>query len=222
MVTLTTVSSENAIAESLISKWATSEDYAHVAPRQIHSRRRDSLLARAALRALLAHVTGADGWHIDVDVNGKPYASTSTGVAGPYISLSHTQGLVACVISKMSPIGVDVEYWRVRDFEKLADYAYGPSEREEVAREGVSAFYRIWTLREAMAKAVGAGVMKAFNGRDCIMDAESSAPDYWIMNKWRLLYRRIQESYSLAIALNNAEGDWSEKSIAWIDATKIL
>jgi len=222
MVIITTVSSENATAESLISKWATSEDCARAKLRQNNSRRQDSLLARAALRALLAHVTGVDDWRINVGINGKPHVLTPTGIAGPYISLSHTQGLVACAVSETSSIGVDVEYWRTRDFMALADYAYGPGEREEVARDGMSAFYRIWTLREAMAKAMGVGVMKTFNGQDCIVSAKIPASDCWIMDGWKLFYKRLQKSYSLAVALTNAEDNWSEKSVTWVDVTIML
>jgi 4'-phosphopantetheinyl transferase len=219
MVTLTTVSSESANAKLLISKWATAEDLAQANLRRNKKKRHNSLLARATLRALLAHVTETGDWQIQPDSHGKPHVFTPTGVTAPHISLSHTQGLVACAVSRDNPLGIDVEHWRVRDFMALANYAFGPREQEEVAREGISAFYRIWTLREAIAKASGTGLFATLDGHDYV----ANAPTYgcFTIKAWQLFYCSLQTNYSLAVA-SKGNNVWTDASLVLADATAII
>jgi phosphopantetheinyl transferase len=219
MVTLTTAPSQSGIAKSLIAKWATSDDYAQAKTRQSKTRQHDYLLARATLRALLTHITGTGDWRICPDARGKPQISSIAGIAGPHISLSHTQGLVACAVSETNPVGVDVEYWRARDFMALADYAFGPREREEVAHDGISAFYRIWTLREALSKASGIGLMATLDGNDCVADFPGSS--YWATKDWQLFYVSPQANYSFAMATKD-ESIWSKASLTWVDAMSMV
>jgi phosphopantetheinyl transferase len=214
MLTLTTVSSESADAKLLIAKWATAEDHAQVNLRRNKTKRHNALLARATLRALLAHVTETSDWQIQPNSNGKPYVFTPTGITAPYISLSHTEGLVACAISHDSPLGIDIEHWRVRDFTALANYAFGPREQEEVARDGVSAFYRIWTLREAIAKASGTGLFASLDGHDCVADSPKS--ECFTSGAWQLFCCSPQINYSLAIASKFA-GMWSDDALSFVD-----
>lgn len=217
MVTLTTVSGKNATAELLISKWASSDDYARAEIMQSLLRRQEILLGRAALRALLAHTTGSKDWHIGVDTNGKPYTHSRTGNAGPHISLSHTKGLVACAVSEINPVGIDVEYWRKRDYTALADYAFGPDECEAVAKNGHAAFYRIWTLREAIAKMSGLGVMAGFDGHDCMPGKAEMG--FWTRPPWQMYYVSPQPNYSLALA-TQGQTTWSAAAVQSVDLTK--
>ncbi len=218
MVTLTTVSSESPIAKSLIHRWATPEDRAQAKLRRSDARQYEFLLTRATLRALLTSVTGIGDWRIYPDAKGKPQTLSPTGKTGPHISLSHTRGLVACAVSETGPIGVDVEYWWMRDFMALANYAFGPRECAEVARNGISAFYRIWTLREAISKAKGIGLMATLDGNDSVADAPVTG--CWETNAWQLFHLSPKPDYSFAVATKD-ESVWSEASLTWIDMEKI-
>jgi 4'-phosphopantetheinyl transferase len=214
MITLTTVFTDTEEAKSLVARWATTDDHAQAKSRHNKIIQQNFLLTRATLRALLAHVTGADDWHIRPDAQGKPQSLTAAGARGAHISLSHTHGLIACAASEEGPIGIDVEYWRLRDFSSLADFAFGPGERQEVARYGVSAFYRIWTLREAIAKATGNGLMAAIDGQDQVAAAPLSG--CWVSGEWRLFNASPHINYSLAVA-SKSENTWPETSLTWID-----
>jgi len=216
MIALSTVSSGSQATELLLTRWVTAQDHSQAQRRQSKVIQQNFLIARAVLRALLARVTGTDEWQICPDVQGKPQALTASGIVGPYISLSHTQGLIACAVSQKNQFGIDVEHWRTRDFAALADFAFGPREREEVARDGMSAFYRIWTLREAVSKATGQGLIATIDGHDCVADAPTSG--CWATESWRLFYISPQTNYSLAIA-SEGKGTWSEASLTWIDVT---
>jgi 4'-phosphopantetheinyl transferase len=218
MITLTMAASEDEAAHSLIAEWATSEDHAHVALHRNSAARQNSLLARAALRALAADVTGSKDWHIRPNAQGKPELTTPSGSAGPDISWSHTKGLIVCGVSSDGPFGIDVEHWRQRDFMALAEYAFGPGEREDVARDGMPAFYRIWALREAISKITGAGLMNAMDGSDCV--AASPESGFWTAGPWQLFYSSLKPGHSLAIA-SKGRNVWSKESLIWIDADKL-
>ena len=113
----------------------------------------------------------------------------------------------------------DVEYWQPRDFTALAAYAFGPREREAVALDGISAFYQIWTLREAMAKATGEGLIATINGLDRV--ADTPAFGCWANEAWRTFYTLPQAKYSLAIA-SESKSIWSAASLTHTDVTSFI
>lgn len=70
------------------------------------------------------------------------------------ISLSHSNGVIflALSLSKVS-LGVDIEYINTkRDVKLLANNFYHSMEVEQIEQRGVAAFYRVWTLKEAISK----------------------------------------------------------------------
>jgi 4'-phosphopantetheinyl transferase len=70
------------------------------------------------------------------------------------ISLSHSKGLIflALSLNKVS-LGVDIEHMNTkRDVNLLAKHYYHLTEVEQVEQRGLDAFYRIWTLKEAISK----------------------------------------------------------------------
>ena len=147
----------------LIRRWATDDDRAYAGRRP---RSGSSLLALSALRALLFRATRQTGWIVVRSPNGKPSVMTESGENGPSVSLSHTAGLIAVAVASHGPIGIDVERHRDRDFTALAEQAFGPLEQQAVASGGRDTFYRIWTLREAVAKATGEGLALVLNRID--------------------------------------------------------
>jgi len=75
-------------------------------------------------------------------------------------SLSHSHGFAAlALVPRPVAVGVDVEWLAPRDFRALADIAYSAEECAHLASlddlsELGSAFYELWTLKEAFAKAL--------------------------------------------------------------------
>jgi len=198
----------------LITRWATASDHC-----EIGSGRRapSSLLARAALRALLARHTDQVDWRIIRTQQGKPFLISPSGAAGPSVSVSHTGETVAVAMAREGSIGIDIERHRPRDFNALAAQAFGPTEQAEVAVHGEDAFFRIWTLREAIAKATGEGLALAANGRDLVYP-RGSDPHRRVDcagRTWDLTYLQIRGEYSLAAARTGAVTEtWPP---CWID-----
>lgn len=218
-IALTVLETDSSAANRLVNGWGNAEDMSHAAARQRPGARAESLLGRAALRALLALRTGDRDWALGRYPEGGPFARAKNGRPGPFVSISHSDGLVACATSDEDPIGIDIERHRSRSVQAIADYAFGPVERVAVGRDGMAAFYRIWTLREAVAKATKRGLAQAADGRDLV--GEGPMEGCWIAGysgqSFRVAHFVPKPGYSLAIALPGEDRPWGPEEISFAD-----
>ncbi|WP_374371259.1 4'-phosphopantetheinyl transferase superfamily protein [Dongia sp.] len=132
-------------------------------------RKAGSVLAEALLCAMVSNVwsVARNEFHVRRRPSGQPYLTSPPEIPLPSVSLSHSRGWVACAASMTGPVGIDVEVPRPgRPIAEIARFAFGPGERRRVAEMGEAGFYRIWTLREALAKATGAGLPLVSDGID--------------------------------------------------------
>ena len=126
--------------------------------------RREFALCRAALRVVLAERLGCGARALSFGhgEHGKPFARVNGRRAGVGFNVSHSgcHGLIA--LAAHGALGVDVEE-RIprRDLEGIGSLVYGPRERRLLARaEGrakVHLFFRLWSMKEALIKALGSG-----------------------------------------------------------------
>jgi 4'-phosphopantetheinyl transferase len=121
-------------------------------------------------------------WQIGNKPDGRPFAAAlakpDVATAAPAISLAHSGYWVACCLSLCGPVGIDIEADHERrphrNTKAIAALAFGPREQSNVATGGAAAFYRIWTMREAIAKACGRGIDMAADQRDLVPDCPAS------------------------------------------------
>ena len=134
--------------------------------RFVHPRpSREFTLCRAALRSLLCRELKCSNDDLSFETSryGKPFARV-IGVAAPVafnVSHSGRHGLIA--LAPKGRVGVDVEERSPnRNLDVCIRLLFAPNEQaefENVHGQGkVDQFYRIWTLKEALIKAVGAGL----------------------------------------------------------------
>ena len=126
--------------------------------------RRRFTLCRAALRLGLARRLGCSNRDLSFGYrkHGKPYARVNGSRVAASFNVSHSgpHGLIA--FSEHGGLGVDVEE-RVlrRDFEDLGEAVLGPRERKALTalrgRDQAHLFFRIWTMKEALIKALATG-----------------------------------------------------------------
>jgi 4'-phosphopantetheinyl transferase len=125
----------------------------------------------AAGRWLLHHaareVFGTAKYRLDV-VDERPVVTLEGTRTPAAVSLSHSGDVVVCGLAPSGLLGVDVERVRPRkQWDGLADFALHPDERSRLAELPEAArwqgFYRVWTLKEALAKALGVGLALPFN-----------------------------------------------------------
>ena len=90
--------------------------------------------------------------------NKKPFIK---GKKDLFISISHSENCVAAAVSS-KPIGVDVQ--KIKQIKpSLIKRALTPLEQEFANSNDVSAFYRLWTAKEALIKTGEYTYSEAFN-----------------------------------------------------------
>jgi 4'-phosphopantetheinyl transferase len=119
-------------------------------------------LARAALRRILGAVTGRDPAALTFTTgpHGKPHLAHGA----PPFNLSHSGDFAAIAVSPGPEVGIDIE--RIDPRRATADLAarcFTPVENAALAAtpEGeprTAAFFRIWSRKEAVIKALGEGL----------------------------------------------------------------
>lgn len=127
---------------------------------RLPSRQRSFVFSRLLLRHLLAA-------HSGIPPEARCFTRAASGrllLAGSglwEISLSHGGGLVAAMVAS-APCGVDIERQRATRITRVAERYFAPAEAEWLrTRDNATAerdFFRLWTLKEACAKALGQGL----------------------------------------------------------------
>ena len=132
---------------------------------QVDRARREFALCRSALRYLLCQQLGCDNSELSIAVadHGKPYALLYGKPVSIRFNVSHSDPHGLITITEGARVGVDVEAGlRKRDFDGISEMVFGPNERAEIlsARGAKKAklFFRYWTLKEALLKALGTGL----------------------------------------------------------------
>ena len=122
---------------------------------------------RGRLRLLLARYLRVTPRNVRLgrEPNGKPILLSPAGVPPLRFSVSHSKDRVAYALTRAGEVGVDVEHFRPGlDWPGLAERFFAPAEARELRRAGPAAgrasFYRLWTQKEAMAKADGANLLQ--------------------------------------------------------------
>ena len=149
-------------ASSLL--WLNEEEQVRCHRYPLPGPRRRFALCRAALRAILCRQLGCGNERLSFasSDHGKPFALVDQEPATVSFNLSHSgkHGLIALV--PHGRLGVDVEERVPRgDFDELSEAVFGPHEQSALAsvrgRDRIQLFFRLWTIKEALIKALGLG-----------------------------------------------------------------
>ncbi|MGA2119440.1 MAG: 4'-phosphopantetheinyl transferase superfamily protein [Bryobacteraceae bacterium] len=124
------------------------------------------LASRFLLRTLLSRYWPArpEVWHFTANRWGRPRVAEPAEAAGLHFNLSHTDGLVACLVGDREELGVDTETSRrpMADMAQIAGRFFAPREvaaLSEIAEAGrQQRFFEFWTLKESYIKARGIGL----------------------------------------------------------------
>ena len=95
----------------------------------------------------LVHDSGGHPFFADTDV---------------HVSISHSGDLWVCALSR-EKAGIDVEIIRDRAWERISERHFTKREKSIVAEEGITGFYKVWTMKEAYAKYEGGGLVNSLN-----------------------------------------------------------
>jgi 4'-phosphopantetheinyl transferase len=131
-------------------------DRARAARMAVDADRYAFLASRALLLQGLAAVGGAGPWRL-LREEGR------VRVDAPIrFSLSHTRGYAACALASEGEVGIDLEYLDRQDaWTTIEDHALSAAERRCLPPAGPERgrrLIKLWTLKEAVAKAMGVGL----------------------------------------------------------------
>jgi 4'-phosphopantetheinyl transferase len=175
--------------------------------------RRDYVAAHALVRmALSAHVPiPPERLTISADSHGKPFLVAPAGVSAPSFSLAHSRNLVACVVAPAGAVGIDVEpVDNGADVAHMAERFFSAEETEALQSRPPGArsslFCELWTLKEALLKAVGTGLSSGLDGIsfrvvDHHVSLTARAPQF-AEARWSFVVMDLEGTHKLALAID--------------------
>lgn len=155
-------------------------------------------LLRTALSWCVPDVPPQD-WQFIASPNGRPEITEPRAYSWIRFNISHTGGLVACVVAAGTDCGIDVEALRPHaDIAALARRVLTARERAEFGEltglpDAVRTrrFLQHWVLKEAYAKARGLGLRLPFDecgfllGPGPLRTELPDAPQNWRFQRWQ-------------------------------------
>ncbi len=188
------------------------EERARASRFRFEADRRRFVITRANLRRLLGEYLGCCGTEINFcySSHGKP--SLSESASDIRFNVTHSGDVALLGFVQSCEIGIDVEQVRQNEeLDKLAERFFSLREREQVlgltGEEKQTAFYRIWTRKEAYVKALGCGISLALDSFDTSQAGAKPADlrvdhlDAASPSRWRLWDVDAGEGYSGAVAV---------------------
>jgi 4'-phosphopantetheinyl transferase len=171
--------------------------------------REQFVACRGMLRTILGFYLGCPAREVPLrqEAGGKPVLA-QPAVAGLHFNLTHSAGVGLLAVG-MRPVGIDVE--RLRDVPNAAGLVgrfFAAAEREEFARLPAdlrtAGFFRGWTCKEALLKAVGRGLQDL---ESCVVVLDPRVeprvvrfdPGPWHLAAWEPL-----PGYAAALAVESA------------------
>lgn len=121
------------------------------------------VIRRTLLRLILSQYLGTEPQNIVLTTHFKGKPCLSNPGSNLYFNLSYSRDLVYYVIATHPMIGIDIEYVREEYVcDEVAEQFLHPDEyvwfRALPFPDKLKAFYRIWTQKEAIVKAMGDGL----------------------------------------------------------------
>ncbi|MGB9429042.1 MAG: 4'-phosphopantetheinyl transferase superfamily protein [Gammaproteobacteria bacterium] len=159
------------------------------------------LMGRALLLAALTRRLGhADAAALRTDkLGGVRYHH-----GAPHLSLSHCRDMLAAALSSVR-IGVDIEWPRARTALQHAARIFPDAEARQLETlpdaERQAAFYTLWTLKEAAAKAAGISLWDSLHSACFDLQAGSfrlTLP--FISDGWTFMHAHVEPAWQLAVA----------------------
>ena len=159
-----------------------------------------------------------DALIIETTAEGKPFLAKSHGDL--HFNLSHTSDRALIALAFGQEIGVDVEKHRTMKCMELAEHFFAPGEVVQLLatahEEQQAAFFRCWTRKEALVKALGRGLLFPLNQFEVSVQPSSSTQllsehSFERFEGFRVVDFPMRPGYSAAVA--GSANPWT--IIAW-------
>jgi 4'-phosphopantetheinyl transferase len=181
---------------------------------RVEGARNQYLIGRALLRTTLSLYADVPPttWRFETNRYGCPFVAAPAACRDLRFNLSHTEGLVACAVTRDGDVGIDVESTeREVDPLELAPSVFAPDEIADLGAmppgERRDRFFSYWTLKESYIKARGMGLSLRLDGFWFELGGNSprisfaaSCPDR--PERWHFEQHRPTPHHKLALAVS--------------------
>jgi 4'-phosphopantetheinyl transferase len=178
--------------------------------------RRRFIARRAILRLLITRYTGLSSGSIRYVSGsaGKPSLANQTQDNPLMFSVSHSQGTALYGFARSRRIGVDLELLRpMPEMEQLVADFFSTKEKDVFSSlppaERQDAFFRCWTGKEALLKALGDGLSRGLDQFDLLPGPggdwrlHSANWDPEAPSRWSLRHLTTLKRYTATVAVEN-------------------
>ncbi len=165
------------------------------------------IAARSSLRQILSNYIKFDPkeFVFIYDEHEKPHLNIP---AYPQLqfNLSHSSNMAVYAFTLNHPIGIDIEKVQSEYNQAVADRFFSTQENEQLlqfsAHERIAGFYRIWSRKEAIIKAIGKGLSLPLTS--FTVSAKDITEVIILDNRdhWTLIPLQIRTGYQSAVATN--------------------
>ncbi len=128
------------------------------------------IAGRGALRDVIGHYlnTKPADLRFSYSANGKPGLLINPTPGDFHFNLAHSDDLALIAVTRIGMLGVDVECIRpVKEMDQLVARFFSPRENALFEKlppdEKPSAFFNLWTRKEALLKATGEGITRSLS-----------------------------------------------------------
>lgn len=163
------------------------------------------IAARGFLRVTLGRYLerAPDGLVFAYGAHGKPRLVPDPGEGPWHFNLAHTDTLAVFAVARDRAVGVDAERVRpIAEAVAVAERFFSPRERAWLGatppEEKAEAFLRIWTRKEACAKAVGRGLEDGLNQLDLAEAADGRPRTFLVPRGTRRAVEGVLVEFDLA------------------------
>jgi len=172
--------------------------------------RKAYIISRGILRTVLSEYLKAMPVDIVLEYNehGKPSIADRLNPQNVKFNLSHSNELILYAVAKNKEVGIDVEYMRDIDrAERIIERFFSPEQKDFYNSQSESmkktAFFRLWTRREAYGKAMGRGF--SVPAVDCgipLMRSDGKpASVHVVSGKWSIYDLEQDDDYVSAVTV---------------------
>jgi 4'-phosphopantetheinyl transferase len=155
--------------------------------------------------------------------DGKPELEKNLYSVPLEFNLSHSGRWLLCAVALGRRVGTDIEKVRPIRTANISRRFFLPAENEYLqslpGRQRHEAFFRIWTLKEAYAKARGLDLLRSFNGLEremSVMPPDMSGPSVFRQPSggvWTSYCFQAARGYAAAVVSEGRAGHFSHWSI---------
>lgn len=164
------------------------------------------IISRSVLRVILSRYLACSPCAITFDYTpyGKPKLCLSTNAPTLHFNVAHSHNLAVYAICGTTNVGIDIEYLLNNvNIAQVAPYVLTPTEVQQLHTQPepqhLTHFFRYWTRKEALVKAIGKGLSLPIRTLDVSNNVVSLTADN-ITQHWQFTTFEPQVNYIATLA----------------------